>query len=214
MRGKKVQRRPELWRLARGQHGVVTRQQLLANGYTSKSIHHRIAIGGLHPVLAGVYAIGRPALTQPGRWMAAVLSCGPDAVLSHESAATLWMIRPAKRRQVDVSVPYRVRRTRPGIAIHRRSTLTANEHHTARRHPRHHSGLHPDRHRRPTGSRRARSRYQRRGQTRPDQSRGAPFGPTPTCPPSRRPAAPRVTRQTHLHADRLRARAPFLAARS
>jgi hypothetical protein len=38
----------------------------------------------------GVYALGHQHLTREGRWMAAVLACGPGAVLSHFSAGRLW----------------------------------------------------------------------------------------------------------------------------
>ena len=34
--------------------------------------------------------MGRRLLTRYGRWMAAVLACGPGAVLSHLAAAALW----------------------------------------------------------------------------------------------------------------------------
>jgi hypothetical protein len=33
--------------------------------------------------MRGVYAVGRPSLTRRGEWMAAVLGCGPGAMLSH-----------------------------------------------------------------------------------------------------------------------------------
>ena len=41
--------------------------------------------------------------------MAAVLASGPEAVLSHWSAAALWMIRPNSRTRIDVTVPHRSR---------------------------------------------------------------------------------------------------------
>jgi very-short-patch-repair endonuclease len=41
--------------------------------------------------------------------MAAVLALGPEAVLSHWSAASLWLIRPSSRSRVDVTVPHRSR---------------------------------------------------------------------------------------------------------
>lgn len=41
--------------------------------------------------------------------MAAVLASGPDAVLSHWSAAALWMIRPSSRSIVDVTCPHKSR---------------------------------------------------------------------------------------------------------
>jgi very-short-patch-repair endonuclease len=110
----------ELWSLVERQHGVVARTQLLAAGLSADAIKHRIGEGRLHPVWRGVYAVGRPGLSRRGIWMAAVLSCGPEAVLSHESAAALWQIRTEDRGHINVSVPAGVARRRPGIRVHRR----------------------------------------------------------------------------------------------
>jgi hypothetical protein len=118
----------QLWRLARRQHGVVTRRQLLALGFPGKAIEHRLAIGRLHPVRAGVYAVGRPELTQLGCWMAAVLACGPGAALGHQSAAALWGIRPAPRGQIEVAVSASRRPRRPGTVVHREQILDATTH--------------------------------------------------------------------------------------
>jgi very-short-patch-repair endonuclease len=100
---------------------------MLALGYSQQSIKHRIARGRLHPTFQGVYAVGRPQLTWHGRWMAAVLSCGPEAVLSHQSAAALWEIRPISGKEIEVSVPLHVSRHRPGIAVHRRRGLSGRD---------------------------------------------------------------------------------------
>jgi very-short-patch-repair endonuclease len=45
--------------------------------------------------------------------MAAVLASGPEAVLSHWSAAHLWMIRPNSKARIDVTVPHRSRSSKP-----------------------------------------------------------------------------------------------------
>jgi Protein of unknown function (DUF559) len=112
-----------VWQLAARQHGVVTRLQLLGMGLSSEAIAHRLANGRLHPVMRGVYAVGRPALSQSGRWMAAVLRCGPDAVLSHSSAAAAWNIKTSGSGPIEVSVAANAS-TRPrGIRVHRRATL-------------------------------------------------------------------------------------------
>ena len=79
-----------VWALAREQHGVVTRAQLIGLGDRSEAMGHRLRGGRLHPVRRGVYAIGRPELSRLGVWMAAVLSCGPRALLSHASAGKLY----------------------------------------------------------------------------------------------------------------------------
>jgi very-short-patch-repair endonuclease/predicted transcriptional regulator of viral defense system len=116
----KISRRA--WGLARRQHWVVTREQLLGLGLSASGIKRRVARGRLHPVGRGVYAVGRPHLTQQGRWMAAVLGCGPGAVLSHGSAAALWGFGYEGSRQIEVSVVGAARR-RPEIRSHRISPL-------------------------------------------------------------------------------------------
>ncbi|MGH2993007.1 MAG: DUF559 domain-containing protein [Solirubrobacterales bacterium] len=59
--------------------------------------------------------------------MAAVLSCGPRAVLSHGSAAALWEIGREMPGRIELSVPARARRRRSGIVAHRRAALTAED---------------------------------------------------------------------------------------
>ncbi len=103
--------------LARRQHGRVARYQLLVLGVTPAAIEHRVECGRLFPVHSGVYAVGHRTETRMGRWMAAVLAGGPDAVLSHRSAASLWGIRESAGHAVDVTAPFH--RARRGIAYHR-----------------------------------------------------------------------------------------------
>ena len=68
--------------------------------------------------------MGTRALTEEGRWLAAVLACGDGAVLSHASAAALWSISPRCPQWADVTVPgHNGRRRRKGIVIHRSTTL-------------------------------------------------------------------------------------------
>jgi hypothetical protein len=112
----------------RRQHGVVARWQLLERGFNADSINHRIERGRLHPVFAGVYAVGRPDLGRYGMWMAAVLASGPSAVISHESAAALWGIR-SYTRELVVSVLAGFRPRNPGIRVHRRAQIDATTHH-------------------------------------------------------------------------------------
>jgi very-short-patch-repair endonuclease len=118
-----------VWAVARTQHDVITAEQLRALGYDRHAIHHRIERGRLHPKWRGVYAVGRPQLTREGWWMAAVLACGPHAVLSHASAAALWGIRAGEGGAIHVSLPYSLTRRRPGIVVHRRAALSSTTHH-------------------------------------------------------------------------------------
>jgi len=57
--------------------------------------------------------------------MAAVLSCGPGAVLSHGSAAAMWEIGSERRGLIEVSVPGDAIRRRSGVIAHRRNLKPA-----------------------------------------------------------------------------------------
>jgi very-short-patch-repair endonuclease len=114
----------QFWDLAGSQHGVVTRTQLLELGMGPDSIKHRLGSGRLHPLWRGVYVVGRPEVSREGRWMGAVLGCGPDALLSHRSAAVLWgLVRASGRGEIHVVIPRKASRRRPGICAHRRAGL-------------------------------------------------------------------------------------------
>ena len=82
------------------------------------AIKHRARTGRLHRVRRGVYAVGRPELTREGRWMAAVLSCGDGAVLSHESAAALWGLE-SRERVITLSIPSPRQLRRKDVKVHR-----------------------------------------------------------------------------------------------
>src|SRR5215207_9225311 len=94
----------DVWALVREQHGVVSRAQLLALGFSAPAILHRVAKGRLHPVWRGVFAVGRPEVTRLGRWLAAVLASGPYSVLSHSDTAPLWEVRRNAREDIHISV--------------------------------------------------------------------------------------------------------------
>jgi hypothetical protein len=112
--------------IARRQHGVISLIQLRALGLSSTVVCDRRGSGWLHPIHRGVYAVGHTRLTLRGRWMAAVLAAGPGAALSHRDAAGLWNLRPTQPSgDIHVIIPTRAGRAkRPGIAVHRSTTLT------------------------------------------------------------------------------------------
>jgi hypothetical protein len=123
--GRDYKRSKQAWELAGRQHGVVARRQLLALGFNTREIEHRVARGRLHSVMRGVYAVGWPELTSKRRWMAAGLACGDDGSLSHRSAAALWEIGTENRGVVDISVRRRCELKRPGLRVRGRPTLKA-----------------------------------------------------------------------------------------
>jgi very-short-patch-repair endonuclease len=105
--------------LVRDQHGVVTRAQLLEFGYTHDAIKHAARSGALHVVARGVYVLGRRSVSRLGGWMAAVLSCGPQAMLSHGSAMELLGVEGYEPSIIEVTVPADQVRRRPGVRVHR-----------------------------------------------------------------------------------------------
>ena len=107
----------------RKQHGVIARRQLLDLGLSARGIEHRVQKGRLFVTWRGVYAVGRRELTRLGWLMAAVLTCGQDALLSHDSAAELWEIQSGCHEPIHVSIPRKVALRRTGIEIHRRSAI-------------------------------------------------------------------------------------------
>src|ERR1044072_8028447 len=98
---------PEVWGLARRQHGVVARNQLIASGMNSDAMWHRAERALCRPLGRGVDAVGRPEIAERGRWMAPVLTCGPDARLSHRSAAKLWGFQVRHSPPLDIALPRR-----------------------------------------------------------------------------------------------------------
>lgn len=106
--------------LAGRQYGLITRAQARQLGLSPRQIDARQRKGALHRMHRGVYAVGHRRLSSEGRFLAAVLACGPGAVLSHVSAAALWGLVGQAPGRVHVTVPTR-NGLRPGsgIALHR-----------------------------------------------------------------------------------------------
>jgi very-short-patch-repair endonuclease len=103
-------------RIAAAQDGVIGRAQLLDAGLARTALDHRVRTGRLTVVFRGVYAPVRAALTPRGWGRAALLAVGPDAVLSHRSAAYVWgLLDPPPEVHVTVQ---RHLRSRPRLVVH------------------------------------------------------------------------------------------------
>jgi hypothetical protein len=92
-------------RIARRQHGVVTRKQLLDAGISKEEIRRRIKKGALLAVHRGVYRVGHRAPSVEARYLAAVLACGDGAVLSGEAAGYLWGLLKGTAPPPEVTAP-------------------------------------------------------------------------------------------------------------
>ena len=89
----------------------------LALSFDRGAIKYRPRVGRLHLLHRGVYAVGHRPPSPLATAIAAVLACGPDAALSHRSAAALWRIVPRWPAPPEVTAPTKHRR--PGIHVHR-----------------------------------------------------------------------------------------------
>jgi predicted transcriptional regulator of viral defense system len=105
------------------QNGVVTLEQLEGLGLSERAIHQREAAGRLYRIHQTVYSLTPRVLTQRGKFLAAVLACGPGAVLSHRSAAYLWGLVDSWEAPIDVTAPNRRGRSPEGVAAHKDGSL-------------------------------------------------------------------------------------------
>ena len=105
----------EIARVARRQHGVVARWQLLDAGLTRKTIAVRLAGSRLSELHRGVYLAGSVAPAHAHE-MAALLAYRLKATLSHRSATALWNLLPYPiSATVWVTIPSERTATRPRI---------------------------------------------------------------------------------------------------
>lgn len=118
----------EIRALARRQHGVVARRQLLGVGVPTHAIDTRVRNRRLEPLYRGVYRVG-PLRSRFERETAAVLACGDGAFVSHRSAAALWTLMPypAREAPVDVSVRGRHPNHGPAVRVSRVGAIEADE---------------------------------------------------------------------------------------
>jgi Transcriptional regulator, AbiEi antitoxin len=113
--------------LAERQHGVVSIRQLeTILGYSPGAVKRAVAAGRLLRLHRGVYAVGHRLVSGHGRCLAAVLACGPDALLSHRSAAWLWGITRHGPAPLHVTSPIPRKRRLP-IQLHHSRILTADD---------------------------------------------------------------------------------------
>jgi very-short-patch-repair endonuclease len=111
---------------AERQWGVVSRSQLLDLGISGAAIATWRRRRRLQVVYRGVYSVGHTALRPEGHRLAAVLACGPGAVLSHRTAAAHWGLLRTDQTRIDVTAP-RGRHGAPGIRLHRSRSLDAQD---------------------------------------------------------------------------------------
>jgi Transcriptional regulator, AbiEi antitoxin len=113
------------------QRGVVSRAQALEAGVGSSTVISRLRTGRWQRLYRGVYAT---FTGEPGReamlW-AALRRVGPDAVLSHHTAAELSRLSSRPSPLIHVTLPRQLHlRPIPGIVLHRSSRIDQARHPT------------------------------------------------------------------------------------
>jgi very-short-patch-repair endonuclease/predicted transcriptional regulator of viral defense system len=120
----------DLAALASRQHAVVSRRQLGRLGFTKDAIRRRVQGGVLLRLYPGVFAVGHVALTADSRRLAAVMACGPNALLSHRAAGAATGLL-SHSPHLEITVP-RGTRPRDGILIHRSRLIHDEDRSTVR----------------------------------------------------------------------------------
>jgi hypothetical protein len=111
------------------QQGVLARWQAPAVQLRPTTINSLLRTGRWQPLQRGVYATfsGRPS--RSAELWAAVLRAGPEAVLSHQTAAELDGLTSTRTAAIHVTVPGSARVDPiPGIRLHRSERLTEARH--------------------------------------------------------------------------------------
>lgn len=111
---------PSLDDIATSQHGLVTREHLLAS-LTTDQIEARLSQRRLFPEFPGVYRLEGAPRSWEQRLLAACLSSG--AVASHRSAARLWGLAGVPALRLEVTVPLGRRVRLQGVRAHRSTLL-------------------------------------------------------------------------------------------
>jgi very-short-patch-repair endonuclease len=110
---------------ANRQFGVLKLADLEEAGLTRSQISRRVKAGRLTRLHPQVYCLGHTALTDKGRWLAALWACGEGAVLSHATAVAFHGYGSAEG---DIHVTARgAARDYDGVVVHRVRQLDSRD---------------------------------------------------------------------------------------
>jgi hypothetical protein len=101
------------------QRGLVSREQLRGLGFSRRQVERRIGDGWLQPVHHNVFAVGHRHLSDRAYLLAALLSLGSRAFLSHRTAAAAWGLRAVNLHEIELTIPGTGGRSRDVLVVHR-----------------------------------------------------------------------------------------------
>lgn len=105
--------------VARAQHGLVTRRQILHAGLTGHRIGRLVELGHLEPMHTGVYRMAGTPGSGCQLLLGACLAAGDRSVISHRAAAWLWDLVGGRLEVVELTVPSNCNPRLPGTVVHR-----------------------------------------------------------------------------------------------
>ena len=101
---------------------MISRDQLKDLGLSEGQLRGGIRDGWLHRVNHNVFAVGHRHLSDRAHLLAALLSLGSQAFLSHRSAAAVWGLRAVNLHDIEVTVPGTGGLRRERMTVHRTQT--------------------------------------------------------------------------------------------
>ena len=121
-----------LGQVLRDQDGVLDAAQASAAGITLESLKNQLRYGRWQRVHRGVYAAFSGAPTRRAELWAALLRAGPDAILSHQTAAELYGLLDGQCPVIHVTVPHDSNPARcgriSGVVVHRSRSTSRSRH--------------------------------------------------------------------------------------
>lgn len=103
--------------IARRQHGLVTRGQLLSE-VTRRQLDRFVLRGHLEVVRRGIYGVAGSPDTWERQLLAACFAAGPSAYASFRAAAAIWDLELFERDLLELTVPPSRRARIPGATVH------------------------------------------------------------------------------------------------
>ncbi len=111
------------------QRGVLSRGQALSSGVGPKTVSSRLRAGHWQRLYRGVYATFTGEPGREAQLWGALRRAGPEAVLSHYTAAELARLTSQRSSAIHVTVPRQQHlRAIPGVIVHRSSRIAQAAH--------------------------------------------------------------------------------------
>jgi predicted transcriptional regulator of viral defense system len=107
-----------LYETAEGQAGYFTARQAKNLGFTWERLSDNVKRGRFLRIFRGIYRLSHFPSSAYEDLFVAWLRTGPNSVISHESALTIYDLSDALPSEVHVIIPRTASRRRPGLHLH------------------------------------------------------------------------------------------------